>query len=239
MDKILIFTATYNEVENIKLLIKKIFSSKLKRMELLIVDDNSPDGTHEIIDKLKKKNKKIHLIKRKKKLGLNTAHITGYKFAKKRGFNKFITLDADLSHNPLLIPKIVKLLDNNEFVIGSRYKSGGKNDMSFFRLILSICGNKLIKFVMQSKNTEFTTSYRGFNVKKLYKFNLDQIKSKGYSFFMETVLKIESLKFKSIEVPIHFTNRKYGKSKIPKIEIIRTLINLMRLYIIKKLNEKI
>lgn len=238
MEKILVFTATYNESQNIEALIKKIFSSNIKKMELLVIDDNSPDGTYKIIERLAKKNKKIHLIKRKKKLGLNTAHITGYNFAKRGKFNKFITLDADLSHNPLLIPKIIKLLDLYDFVIGSRYKHGGKNDMGIFRLILSILGNKLIRFIMQSKNTEFTTSFRGFNIKKLNKFNLSQIQSNGYSFFMETVLKIESLKFNSIEIPIHFKNRKYGKSKIPKIEIIRTLINLIRLFI-KKLNEKI
>ena len=138
-------------------------------------------------------------------------------------------MDADLSHDPKEIPKIVKLLDENAFVIGSRYMPGGKNDMTRLRLLLSIVGNKFIKNFIGSDGTEFTSSFRGFNLKKLKNFHFKEIHSKGYSFFMETVIKINMMGHKSHEFPINFKNRGFGGSKIPKIEIFRTLVNVLRL----------
>ena len=142
-------------------------------------------------------------------------------------------MDADLSHDPDEIPNMIKLLDNNAFVIGSRYIKGGKNDMKKLRLLLSIIGNKFIKIILNSKGTEFTSSFRGFNLVKLKNFSFTQVESKGYSFFMETVIRINRLGFKSIEFPIHFKNREHGVSKIPRIEILRTLFNVLKLFIIK------
>ncbi len=232
MNKTLIFTATYNESKNIAQLIEKIINLNLN-VDILIVDDNSPDKTYEIVEKLKKKFNNIFLERRSSKLGLNTAHIFGYEFALKYQYKNLITMDADLSHNPDEIPNIIKLLDNNAFVIGSRYMKGGKNDMKKLRLLLSIIGNKFIKKILNSKGTEFTSSFRGFNLVKLKNFSFTQVESRGYSFFMETVIRINRLGFKSIEFPIHFKNREHGVSKIPKIEIFRTLFNVLKLFIIK------
>lgn len=232
MNKTLIFTATYNESKNIAQLIEKIINLNLN-VDILIVDDNSPDKTYEIVEKLKKKFNNIFLERRSSKLGLNTAHIFGYEFALKYQYKNLITMDADLSHNPDEIPNIIKLLDNNAFVIGSRYMKGGKNDMKKLRLLLSIIGNKFIKIILNSKGTEFTSSFRGFNLVKLKNFSFTQVESRGYSFFMETVIRINRLGFKSIEFPIHFKNREHGVSKIPKIEILRTLFNVLKLFIIK------
>ena len=232
MNKTLIFTATYNESKNIAQLIEKILNLKLN-IDILIVDDNSPDKTYEIIDKFKNKFDNIFLEKRSGKLGLNTAHIFGYEFALKHQYKNLITMDADLSHDPEEIPNIIKLLDNNAFVIGSRYIKGGKNDMKKLRLLLSIFGNKFIRIVLNSEGTEFTSSFRGFNLVKLKDFSFNQVKSEGYSFFMETVIRINRLGFKSFEFPIHFKNREHGVSKIPKIEIFRTLFNVLKLLIKK------
>ena len=233
MNKTLIFTATYNESKNISKLIKRIIQLRQK-IDLLIVDDNSPDGTSKIIEKFSKKYKNIILKKRTGKLGLNTAHIYGYNYALKNKYQKLITMDADLSHDPKEIPKIINLLDKDSFVIGSRYIKGGKNGMEGFRLLLSISGNKIIKHVLNLNGTEFTSSYRGFNLKKIRKFNFNKIKSQGYSFFMETVFRLNNLGYKSIEFPINFKRRDFGKSKIPKIEIFRTLYNIFKLYFKKK-----
>ena len=229
MNKTLIFTATYKESKNISKLLNKIIKLKQK-VDLLIVDDNSPDGTPEKIEKFSKNYKNIFLKKRKGKLGLNTAHIYGYNYALKNKYKKLITMDADLSHDPKEIPKIINLLDKHSFVIGSRYISGGKNGMKGFRLVLSIKGNKIIKHLLNLKGTEFTSSYRGFNLKKIKKFNFNKIESQGYSFFMETVFRLNNLGFKSFEFPINFKQRDSGKSKIPKIEIFRTLYNIFKLY---------
>lgn len=232
MNKILVFTATYNEKDNIEKLINVIL--KLGNdIKMLVIDDNSPDKTYEILEKISKKNDNLIVVKREKKLGLNTAHIMAYEYALKNNYDKLITLDADFSHDPNEITKIIDFLDKYDFVIGSRYIEGGKNVQPFFRYLISYLGNKLIKLVLKINLNEFTTSYRGFNLKKLNNFNLNQIKGKGYSFFMETVIVLNRLGYKCFEFPIHFKDRVQGKSKIPKIEIFRTFKNLMLLFLKK------
>ena len=113
-------------------------------------------------------------------------------------------MDADLSHDPNEIPKMIDILETFSFVIGSRYMKGGKCEMSGFRLALSIIGNKFIKKVLKINCNEFTTSYRGFNLLKLGDFNLNIINSKGYSFFMETIYRLNKHQINIIEIPIHF-----------------------------------
>ena len=235
MKKILIFTATYNEKNNIQKLINGIKKNSTKS-DLLIVDDNSPDGTADIVKKIvkKNKNKKIKLILRKKKDGLDTAHKLAYKYALINKYDYLITMDADLSHDPAEIPNFVKHLLNNDFVLGSRYMKGGRNELTLFRFLLSYFGNKFIKYILNLNFTEFTSAYRAFNLKKMKKFNLKMINSKGYSFFMETIYQLNKMNYKACEIPIIFATRKQGKSKIPKIEIIRTLFNVLRLYLREK-----
>ena len=231
-DETLIFTATYNEAENIRKLLNKILSITPK-IDILIIDDNSPDKTYEIIKQYKLKHKNIYIKKRNRKLGLDTAHKMAFNYAKKNKYKKFITMDADLSHNPKEITKFINNLDRFPFVIGSRYMVGGSNKMSLPRYILSYFGNLLIKNILNLKYTEFTTSYRGFNLKKLNNFSLDIVKSRGYSFFMETVFRINKAGYKIKEIPIIFESRKKGDSKIPKIEALRTLKNVFLLYLDK------
>ena len=228
MSKTLVFTATYNEVRNIKKLISLIYKN-FPKADILVIDDNSPDLTYKLLKKLKKKYKNLKIKLRNKKYGLDSAHKFAYDFAKKKKYVKLITMDADLSHNPILIKKIVRLLDKSEFVIGSRYIKGGKCELPLLRYLISFFGNKFIKFFLGIKCNEFTTSYRGFNLIKLKNFSLKKIKSKGYSFFMETVYLINKKNFKITEIPIKFKNRIHGKSKIPKIEILRTFFNVIRL----------
>ena len=229
MSKTLIFTATYNEKENITILIEKIINLH-RDIDILIIDDNSPDQTGVLLKNLQKTIKNLKVIIRKKKMGLDTAHKLAFNFSKKNNYEKFITLDADLSHDPREIPKIIDLLDSNSFVIGSRYMQGGKCEMSFLRLILSVIGNKIIKYILNIKSDEFTTSFRGFNLSKLNNFSLDMVNSEGYSFFMETIYLLNKLGHNIYEIPIEFKNRTQGKSKIPKLEILRTLKNLFIIY---------
>ena len=233
--KTLVFTATYNEFENIEQFIKNVNSHDPK-IDILIIDDNSPDKTYELIEEIKKKINNIFLIKRSHKLGLDTAHKEAYEFALINKYDYLITMDADLSHDPKEITNFIKSLENHDFVIGSRYMNGGKCLMNNKRLIISKYGNWFIRFILNLNCNEFTSSYRGFNLSKLKNFHLNLIKEKGYSFFMGTVYHIYSKKFAYIEIPIIFIDRQKGQSKIPKIEIFRTLINLFRLRF-KKLVE--
>jgi len=223
--KVLIFTATYNEKENIELLISSIFKNS-PEVSILIIDDNSPDKTSEKIKQLQKSYKAIYLITRERKLGLDTAHKEAYNFAKKKGYDYLITMDADLSHDPVEIKNFILNLEKYPFVIGSRYIQNGKCLMKGKRLIFSIYGNKIIKYFLNIDCNEFTTSYRGFNISKLNDFNLDVVENKGYSFFMGTVFEIAKRDFEIKEIPIIFKDRHKGISKIPKVEIFRTLKNL-------------
>ena len=230
--KILVFTATYNEKENIVKLISSIFKF-CPNADILVIDDNSPDNTAEEILNLKKTNEKIYLIKRESKLGLDTAHKTAYNYALEKNYDYLITMDADLSHNPSELINFINNLEIYPFVIGSRYISGGKCLMKKRRLLLSKFGNILIKSVLGINCNEFTTSYRGFNLKKLNSFNLNFVETKGYSFFMGSVYEIAKRKFEIKEIPITFKDRASGNSKLPRIEILRTLKNLIVLFLKK------
>ena len=232
MNKIIVFTATYNEAQNIEKLVIQILKLSTK-IDILIIDDNSEDGTFDIIHKSYNKNPRVILVKREKKLGLDTAHKMAFKFAKKNNYKKLITMDADLSHDPNEIPKFIKYLDQYDFVIGSRYAPNGICEMSFLRKILSMVGNKIIKFILKTNLTEYTTSYRGFNLENLKNFDLELVRTSGYSFFMDTINILNNLKINMHEFPIVFKNRILGKSKIPKLEIFRTLIRLFIIFIKK------
>ena len=226
--KILVFAATYNEIENIEQFIRSVNGHDPK-IDILIIDDNSPDKTYELIENIQKEINNIFLIKRSHKLGLDTAHKEAYEFALINKYDYLITMDADLSHDPKEITNFIKNLENHDFVIGSRYIDGGECLMGKKRLIISKYGNLFIKLILNLNCNEFTTSYRGFNLSKLKNFHLNLIREKGYSFFMGTVHHICSKKFTYIQIPIIFKDRQKGKSKIPKIEIFRTLINLFKL----------
>ena len=232
--KILIFTATYNEKDNIENLIHSINNNNLK-VDIFIIDDQSPDKTYVKIQDLQKKYNNIFLKIRTGKSGLDTAHKEAYEYALSNNYDYLITMDADLSHDPNEIKNFINYLSDFPFVIGSRYVKGGKCLMSGTRLLMSKFGNKLIKNVLQIDSNEFTTSYRGFNLSKLKNFHLNKVSNKGYSFFMGTLFEIDKLGYKIKEIPIIFKDRQKGLSKIPKIEILRTIKNLLILFFKKKI----
>ena len=234
--KILVFTATYNERDNIETLIHSIIGN-CPYADILIIDDNSPDKTFEKIQEEQNKYKNIFLLKRESKLGLDTAHKKAYDYAIKNDYDILITMDADLSHDPKEIKNFIYNLERFPFVIGSRYIDGGQCLMKGKRLIFSKYGNIIIKFLLNLNSHEYTTSYRGFNLKLLKGFNLNLVKNKGYSFFMGTLFEIANQGFAIKEIPIIFKDRGMGVSKIPRIEIFRTLINLLILFFKKKLKK--
>lgn len=134
-----------------------------------------------------------------------------------------------MSHDPKEIPLFIKYLDKYKFIIGSRYIAGGACNMKGSRLFLSFFGNKFIKYILRINCHEFTTSYRAFNLRALENFDLSFVKSAGYSFFMETIYQLHKRHVIIKEIPIIFLDRKYGKSKIPKVELFRTLFNVFKI----------
>jgi len=231
--KILIFTATYNEKNNIEFLIRSIEDISLE-LDIFIIDDQSPDHTYDKIKDLQKEYNNISLKIRNSKSGLDTAHKEAYEYALSNNYDYLITMDADLSHDPKEINNFVNYLSEFPFVIGSRYIEGGSCLMSGKRLFMSKFGNKLIRNILQINSNEFTTSYRGFNLSKLKNFHLNQVSNKGYSFFMGTLFEIDKLGYEIKEIPIIFKDRQKDFSKIAKLEIFRTLKNLFILFFKKK-----
>ncbi len=223
--KILVFTATYNEKENIEKLITEI-RKNLPIATIFIIDDNSPDGTADIIKNIQQQIQNIDLLVRDKKSGLDSAHKLAYEYSVKNEFEYLITMDADFSHDPVVLPKFITELQSNPFVLGSRYIKGGKCLMKGSRLVMSFIGNKFIKIVSGINSNEFTTSYRGFNLKQLKNFHMNNVKYRGYSFFMGTIFELYNNNISIKEIPIIFQDRSKGISKIPKFEIFRTLKNL-------------
>ena len=233
MKKILVCVPTYNEKGNIKILCEEIFKIK-KKIDLLFVDDNSPDGTAEIIKKLKSIYKNIFLIKRSSKLGIGSALRRGFDFALEKKYDAIITLDADLSHDPKKIPLFIKKLKKYDFVIGSRYVKGGLSDYTGFRNFISRYANKLCKYILNMPFNEFTTSYRIYNCKCLKILKKMNLKSEDYSCLIEFFFYIYYSGLRCSEIPIHFRDRYEGKSKISKFQIIYGLFKLLSLYIKKK-----
>ncbi|HAX62072.1 MAG TPA: dolichyl-phosphate beta-D-mannosyltransferase [Elusimicrobia bacterium] len=212
--KSLVIIPTYNEKENVEKIVEQL---TCKGFYILIIDDNSPDGTGEILDKLQITNDKLQIIHREKKLGLGTAYIQGFKWALDRDFDFIFTMDADFSHNPEYLPEFVKKLAEFELIIGSRYvKSGGVRNWPVQRKLISRCGNFYAKTILQYPVNDSTSGFMGFRRKVLENINLDEVKSEGYGFLIEMKYRTHKLGYKIYEYPIIFADRTQGVSKISK-----------------------
>jgi glycosyltransferase involved in cell wall biosynthesis len=233
--KILVATATYNEVNNIREFISRVKSTMGSLQEILIVDDNSPDGTSDIINEIKLSDNTVHLITRPSKLGLGSAHKLMKVYAIAHKYEYLVTLDADLSHRPEEIPKLLAHAGENTFVIGSRYALGGKCDYVGFRKIISSTGNYIAGKLLGISLSEFTTSFRIFDVNMLEKTPLYRLKSNGYTYFVEVISLMDELGIRVVEVPIHFKDRKNDVSKIPKSQAVKSMFNLIVLAVRRRL----
>ena len=233
--KVSLVIPTYNEAKNIEGLIKDILmvSNNYKiKTNIIVVDDNSPDGTSEVVKKVKEYNHSVILIQRKGKLGLGTAYIKGIKYVLENLDSEIImTMDADFSHNPKYIPDFVKKIkEGNDVVLGSRYiPGGGIGNWGVHRTIISKGANYLAKFVLKLNTKDNTTGYRAYKREVLERIDLDSVKSNGYSFLMEMVFWCQYHQFKIAETPIFFDIRRHGASKISKKEIFRALKTLFTL----------
>ncbi len=221
---ILIAIATYKEAENIKDLIKEIRKIS-KSIKILIINDYSGDNTYEIIKNLNDRD--VIFLERPKKLGLGTAHKLSMFFAIKFKYDYLVTMDADFSHDPAHIPKLLEHAGEKKFVIGSRFCLGAKSDYKGFRKIISSCGNFCAKKILTIPLNEITTYFRVYSVELLKRLPFNELNAEGYSLGVKLVWLMKKLNAELIEIPIHFKDRNYGKSKIPKFQIFVSFFDLI------------
>lgn len=224
--KILIIIPTYNELENLPTLLPEVMS-KNDGINVLIVDDNSPDGTAAFVENEMKNNNRIHLIKRPSKLGLGTAYIAGFKFALQNGYDFIFEMDADFSHDPKEIPKFLYEIKNSDVVLGSRYINGvNVINWPMRRLLLSSFANFYTRFITGMPVHDATGGYKCFRREVLEAINLKKITSNGYAFQIEMTFKAWKKGFKVKEIPIIFVDRVKGKSKMSK-KIVREAVTMV------------
>ena len=228
--KPIIIMPTYNEAENIKKIIPILFNKM--DISILVVDDNSPDGTAFIVEEFQAKYPNLYLLKREKKDGLASAYITGFKYAINNGFSILAQMDSDFQHPYEVLPEMLKKIESNnaDVVIGSRYVQDGKWEKgSLKKEIISKLGNMYSKFVLNSKINDLTGGYNVWTAKTLLEIGLDNIIAKGYMFQIEMKHMAEKKNLKIIEYPIKFNPRVEGKSKMDFKICIEALTKIWKL----------
>jgi len=214
--KISIVLPTYNEAENLPKLVSALFMLPLD-LTVLIVDDNSPDGTGQIAEDLASTHPgRVRVLHRAGKLGLRSAYIEGFHKAFEMGAEAVVQMDADFSHNPSVLEEMARRITDCDVVIGSRYTKGGSLDERWplWRKFLSAFGNTYARSILHFPLQDVTTGFRMWKRDALSKMPLDRIRSNGYSFLVEMAYVAYLMELDIIEVPIHFEDRRFGKSKM-------------------------
>ena len=234
MNQTLIVVPTYNERDNLPLLAKRILALPVP-VDLLVVDDNSPDGTGKIADELAAKHPNIHVLHREQKNGLGRAYIAGFKWALERGYDFVFEMDGDFSHNPDDIPSFLEAVKDADLVLGSRYINGIRViNWPLRRLMLSMGAGKYVRVITGMPFSDPTGGFKCFRRRALEALKLDEVKSNGYSFQIELTHKIWRQGMKVVEVPIVFADRFQGHSKMSKAIVREALWMVWRLWIQNK-----
>ena len=219
----LVVIPTFNERDNIEKLVSQILAQS-DAVEVLVVDDNSPDGTGEIVDCLAERNNRVHVIHRAGKLGLGSAYRDGFKYALRSKADFIFEMDADFSHDPAMIPQFLEKMGEYDVVIGSRYLNGvSVVNWPLRRLMLSYCANVYARLITGMHISDCTGGFKCFRRRVLEAIDLDRIKSDGYSFQIEMNYRCVEQGFKVGELPIIFIDRHAGMSKMSK-KIVREAV---------------
>jgi len=223
-DRALVIVPTYNERFNIARLIPAILAQD-PSLEILVVDDASPDGTGAIVDGIATNNPRVHVIHREGKLGLGTAYIAGFQWALERKYDLVFEMDADFSHNPERLPEFLEAIRESDVVLGSRYQDGHVNVVNWpmSRLFLSYAANIYARFVTGLPIFDTTGGFKCFRRNVLESIDLNSVKSNGYAFQIEVSYRAWKRGFRLLEIPIIFVDRTEGVSKMSK-KIVREAI---------------
>ena len=230
MSKKIVIIPTYNEYENVEEIIRAVFSL-YQAFDILVVDDNSPDGTANIVKQLQEHEfaLNLHLLERNVKNGLGTAYIEGFKWCLQKGYEYIFEMDADFSHNPNDLPKLFEALaEGADMAIGSRYKTGvNVVNWPMSRVMMSYFASAYVRFITGMKIHDTTAGFIGYHQRVLEHIQLDEIKFRGYAFQIEMKFTAWKHGFKIEEVPIIFTDRTKGESKITKGIIEEAVIGVI------------
>lgn len=235
LDKAIVIIPTYNEIANIEKMLETL-DRVHPALNVLIIDDGSPDGTANVIKNFQSKKSNLFLIERSGKLGLGTAYIRGFKWALEKGFDAFVTMDCDFSHEPEAIPDFTNKMGEYDLAVGSRY-IGGIRIMNWpmQRLLLSFFASIYARIVSGIPFSDSTGGFNCYSRKALQSINLDKVFSIGYAFQIELKYRIWSKGLPCIEVPITFYERTVGKSKMSRKIVLEAVINVFRMRIKKML----
>ncbi len=226
-NKTLIFIPTYNEVENVEKIYHQIKELSLK-IDILFLDDNSPDGTGMIIDRLAAKDPKVYVIHREKKSGIGSAHLDGIDWAYKNAYQTLITMDSDFSHSPRYLPEFIEHSRTSDIVVGSRYmKQGSLGEWSLLRKFLTYTGHFLTTILLDMPH-DATGAYRLYRLDKIPQDVFSRVESKGYSFFFESLFVLRVNGFSIKEFPIHLPARTYGHSKMRFTDVFQSVARLVK-----------
>ncbi len=223
-ERAVVIVPTYNERENIERLVVTVLAQDAS-LDVLVVDDGSPDGTGEIVDRISAQNPRVHVLHRAKKLGLGTAYLTGFRWALARGYEYVFEMDADFSHDPGHLPQFLAAIRDCDLVLGSRYRDGRVTVVNWpmTRLLLSYCANIYARVVTGLELGDATGGFKCFRRGVLESIPLDEVRSNGYAFQIEMSFRAVRKNFRISEIPIVFVDRTDGQSKMSK-HIIREAI---------------
>ncbi|MGD8625921.1 MAG: polyprenol monophosphomannose synthase [Anaerolineae bacterium] len=216
--KVMVVIPTYNEADNLATMAGELLALEVPGLEILIVDDNSPDGTGQIADELVGHHpRRFHVMHRQGKLGLGTAYISGFGYALEQGADFVVQMDADFSHSPGYIPEFLEAIDGYDVVVGSRYVSGGRLDerWGWGRYFLSWWANSVYtRLILGIQVKDATAGFKCWRRATLQGIGLDRVRSNGYVFQVEMAYLTEKLGFQALELPIYFEDRRIGQSKM-------------------------
>ena len=225
----LVIVPTFNERDSIAEVARRLFDTNDERIELLVVDDGSPDGTAEVVKQMAAALHPIHLIERAGKQGLGSAYIAGFRWAIDHGFGAVVEMDADLSHDPADVPRLLEALKDAELVIGSRYvPGGGTRNWSRARRVLSRGGNLYARLLLGFNVQDSTAGFRAYRTSFLESQDLSSVASEGYAFQVEMTRRAHRSGARIKEVPITFVERTMGRSKMSRRIVVEALGSILR-----------
>jgi dolichol-phosphate mannosyltransferase len=225
-ERVLVIVPTYNEVENLEAILGRLRGS-VPTAHALVVDDGSPDGTGELADKLAALDPSVHVLRRTAKTGLGTAYIAGFRWARERGYDVVVEMDADGSHAPEQLPGLLAALASADLVLGSRYVPGGAvTDWPLHRLLLSRAGNRYTRWALRLPLSDATGGYRVARGELIDRLPFDDVASQGYCFQVDWAWRAVRAGARVAEVPITFTERAFGRSKMSGSIVREALIRV-------------